>query len=96
MSPAADLASPASLWLDTRAFRSLIEDCTAQAGPLLSPACRASLTQAAALYSADFLTGFTLKDSPQFDEWQFFSGDELRALLARTLVTLAEDSRANR
>jgi len=92
--PAADQDSPAGLWLDTRAFRSLIDDCTLQAGPPLSPACRVSLTQAAALYTADFLAGFTLKDSPQFDEWQFFTGDDLRALLARALVSLAGDGRA--
>lgn len=62
--PAADQDSPAGLWLDTRTFRSLIEDCASLAGPPLSPACRASLTQAADLYIADFLAGFTLKDSP--------------------------------
>ena len=36
------------------------------------PACLPSLAEAAALYRDDFLTGFTLPDSPAFDEWQFF------------------------
>jgi predicted ATPase/DNA-binding SARP family transcriptional activator len=87
--------SQAGLWLDTQAFRGLVEGCTSpQPGPKLPTACRATLTQAAALYTADFLAGFTLKDSPQFDEWQFFTGDELRASLARVLVLLASDHRS--
>ena len=47
-----------------------------------------SLTKAVALYQADFLTGFTLRESTDFDEWQFFQAEEFRQELAATLEQL--------
>jgi DNA-binding SARP family transcriptional activator/predicted ATPase len=35
-------------------------------------------THAAALYRGDFLSGFNLPDSPQFEEWQFFQREDLK------------------
>lgn len=40
--------------------------------------CLPGLMEAADLYRADFLSGFTLKDSPTFDEWQMFEAEGLR------------------
>jgi DNA-binding SARP family transcriptional activator len=40
------------------------------------------------LYSDEFLAGFTLRDSPAFDEWQFFQAEQLRQSLAQVLVRL--------
>ncbi len=34
--------------------------------------------EAVDLYRGDFLSGFTLPDSPEFDDWQFFEAEELR------------------
>lgn len=48
----------------------------------------ASLTRAAQLYQGDFLRGFTLRDSPAFDEWQFFETESLRKQLAAALEQL--------
>ena len=42
------------------------------------PACIDVLSEAVELYRADFLEGFTLPDSPEFDEWQFFETEDLR------------------
>ncbi|HZQ07881.1 MAG TPA: AAA family ATPase [Anaerolineae bacterium] len=56
---------------------------------------RASLTRAVQLYQGDFLSGFTLRDSPAFDEWQFFETESLRKQLAvalEQLVTLYRDT----
>lgn len=47
-----------------------------------------SLTRAAQLYQGDFLAGFTLRDSPAFDEWQFFQTESLRKQLAAVLEQL--------
>lgn len=47
-----------------------------------------SLTRAAELYQGDFLAGFTLRDSPAFDEWQFFEAESLRKQFAAVLEQL--------
>lgn len=47
-----------------------------------------SLTQAAQIYQGDFLAGFTLRDSPAFDEWQFFETESLRKQFAGALEQL--------
>src|SRR6185295_14284008 len=51
-------------------------------------ACLPFLTKAVQLYHDDFLAGFTLSDSTNFDEWQFFQTEQLRAELSRTLTHL--------
>jgi len=50
--------------------------------------CYADLKKAVEIYRGDFLAGFNLPDSPGFDEWQFFKGDELRQSLADALQRL--------
>ncbi|MGB0384164.1 MAG: AfsR/SARP family transcriptional regulator, partial [Ardenticatenaceae bacterium] len=40
--------------------------------------CVEALTEAVALYRGDFLAGFTLRDSEEFDEWQLFHAEHLR------------------
>ena len=52
-------------------------------------ACLAPLAEAAALYRDDFLAGFTLRDSAEFDDWQFTQAESLRAELAEALEKLA-------
>ncbi|MFN8454540.1 MAG: tetratricopeptide repeat protein [Anaerolineae bacterium] len=48
----------------------------------------ARLAEAVRLYRGDFLSGFTLPDAPNFDEWQFFQTEELRKRLADRLKDL--------
>jgi len=80
----------AKLWLDVAIFRQMAAACLpeADAAGLPSPDCLAQLETAVSLYQDDFLAGFTLPDSPAFDEWQFFQRESLRQLLARMLQLL--------
>jgi DNA-binding SARP family transcriptional activator/tetratricopeptide (TPR) repeat protein len=52
------------------------------------PACLAPLEAAAIIYGDDFMAGFTLRDSPAFDDWQFFQAEALRRKLAGALERL--------
>lgn len=58
------------------------------------PTCLPHLRQAAARYTADFLAGFTLPDSPPFDDWHFFQADGLRQTLAQLLERLVQGHHA--
>ena len=78
--------SSASLWLDVAEFRSLVTRCP-PGEP--SPACNQLLSQAAALYQADFLAGFNLQESRGFEDWQFFQAEELRQSCSALLERLA-------
>lgn len=46
------------------------------------------LTRAAEIYHDDFMAGFSLRDSPAFDDWQFFTTENLRREFARLLDKL--------
>jgi class 3 adenylate cyclase/DNA-binding SARP family transcriptional activator len=81
----------ATLWLDSAAFR---EHATAglAAAPqdVFAPQRLAQLDAAVELYADDFLAGFTLPDSPAFDEWQFFQRESLRQLYGQVLEQLVQ------
>ncbi|UCC61456.1 MAG: AAA family ATPase, partial [Anaerolineae bacterium] len=70
----------ASLWLDVDQFHRHLAACHAHGHPpsQVCPACLAHLSAAVELYRGDFLSGFTLKDSFNFDDWQFFQTESLR------------------
>jgi DNA-binding SARP family transcriptional activator len=61
---------------------------------LLAPERLAHLQAAIELYAGDFLAGFTLPDSPAFDEWQFFQYESLRQLYGQVLEQLVQAYRA--
>ena len=42
------------------------------------------------IYKSDFLTGFSLPDSQEFDEWAFFRREALRSRLVQALERLIE------
>lgn len=54
----------------------------------LCAACVAHLTEAISLYQGDFMAGFSLPDTPDFEEWQFFQTEHLRQQAANTLEAL--------
>ncbi len=58
-------------------------------GAALCASCLAGLAEAAALYRGDFMDGFTLRDSPAFDDWQLQQTEALRRELAEGLELLA-------
>jgi DNA-binding SARP family transcriptional activator len=87
----AALHPEADFSLDVNRFRHLLAECGTHGHPEDEgcPACLPLLTEAAALYADDFLAGFTLRDSPGFDDWQFFQTQGLRDDLAAALERLA-------
>ena len=50
--------------------------------------CIAPLTRAVDAYRDDFLAGFSLRDSVNFDDWQFFTAEELRRTYVQALDRL--------
>ena len=53
------------------------------------PACLPPLTKAVGLYRDDFLAGFGLRDSVNFDDWQFIESEQLRREFAGALDQLS-------
>lgn len=80
----------ADLWLDVDMFQMHVNACLPAQHPAeeLEAACLSRLAEAASLYRDDFMAGFTLTDSPDFDEWQFFQTESLRQMLADVLEQL--------
>jgi len=74
-------------WLDVDAFRSYVAECQSRrhAASEMCSECLSSLTAAVELYRNDFMAGFTLRDSPDFDDWQLFQAEGLRRELAGAL-----------
>ena len=81
------------VWLDVAVFQGLVTVVANHKHPTgqLCANCQARLQEAISLYRDNFLTGFTLTDSPAFDEWQFFQTEELRQLLAYALERLVQE-----
>ncbi|HSM59080.1 MAG TPA: protein kinase [Candidatus Sulfomarinibacteraceae bacterium] len=82
----------AEWWLDVAAFSSGLQEVSGhrhEEQPLCDE-CAAQLADVAALYTADFMAGFTLPDSPAFDDWQFFEAEGLRQDLAEGLQHLVD------
>jgi serine/threonine protein kinase/DNA-binding SARP family transcriptional activator len=79
------------LWLDVAEFQNQLAACQAHghSPDQVCPACLPLLGKAAELYRGDFMAGFTLPDSPAFDEWQYYQSEGLRGELAGTLERLA-------
>lgn len=86
----AGLVDTPELWVDVHQYRALLkrvqnhnhsngEDCLE---------CAGWLEGAASLYQGEFLSGFTLKDAPEFDNWRFFLAEELRNSQISTLKRL--------
>jgi predicted ATPase/DNA-binding SARP family transcriptional activator len=78
------------LWLDVDAFHSHLNECQTHghADSDLCSACTPALTAAVKIYRGDFMAGFTLRDSPDFDDWQLFQAESLRSELAGALSRL--------
>lgn len=80
----------AQLWLDVAEFRKRLSATTTHghSAKEVCSDCLVPLTEAVALYQDDFLAGFTLRDCPEFDEWQFLQTESLRRELAGALERL--------
>jgi DNA-binding SARP family transcriptional activator/pimeloyl-ACP methyl ester carboxylesterase len=62
---------------------------------LFERACEAGdFERACSDYRGDFLTGFSLGDAPEFDDWAFFRREALRSKLIHALERLVQDKNA--
>lgn len=79
-----------NFWLDVDQFHQHLSRCTTHNHPAsqVCAACLEPLSQAVGLYRDDFLTGFSLPDSPEFDDWQLFQTESLRRELVEALEKL--------
>ncbi len=82
----AQLNPAGDAWVDALALADLIQPPTLQ-----SPE---ALEQATALYRGDFLEGFSLADSPTFEEWLILCRERYRRLMMETLHRLVEGYQA--
>lgn len=79
------------VWVDVDRFRRLLEECRSHGHPerQICQSCLPLLAEAVALYRDDFLSGFGLRDSLAFDDWQYLQAEDLRRELAAALERLA-------
>ena len=82
----------ADIWVDVIEFKTKLQ-FVADHNHFPEKPCQECLTavsQAVDLYSDDFMTGFTVPDSPEFDDWQFFERETLRQTYAGALQKLVD------
>lgn len=81
-----------AVWVDTNAFLALLAQHRSHqhSSDTVCPTCLPLLEQAIALYRDDFLAGFTLADSLEYDDWQMFQRGWLKREYAATLRKVAE------
>ncbi|MQA99097.1 MAG: AAA family ATPase [Actinobacteria bacterium] len=81
---------PDDMDADVMTFRSQLRAVEAHDhGAAPCTECTGRLRRAVELYRGDFLSGFALRDSEPFDDWQFFEAESLRRQLAGALDLLA-------
>jgi DNA-binding SARP family transcriptional activator len=85
----------AGIWLDVEQFQQLAQSWQTHDHPEteLCHECLVQLAEAVAVYRGDFLEGFTLSDSVDFDDWQAFETERLRQELAGVLEKLVAGHR---
>jgi DNA-binding SARP family transcriptional activator len=78
------------LWSDVAQFRAYLAACAQHAhlADETCPDCLPLLAEAVNLYQADFLAGFTLRDTAEFDDWHYFEADGLRREFGSALARL--------
>lgn len=81
-----------SVWCDINAFTTEITAVNrhGHSGGQSCDDCEQRLESAVALYRDHFLSGFSLRDSAAFDEWQLAQTEYLRRLLTGALATLVQ------
>jgi DNA-binding SARP family transcriptional activator/predicted ATPase len=76
-------------WLDVREFESLLRD---QPSSTDFPQSKiANLKSAVSMYHGSFLQGFSLKDSPAFEEWALLVREDIDRKLVSALSSLAHE-----
>jgi DNA-binding SARP family transcriptional activator len=82
----------AALWCDVTAFTEALSACESHDHDArgVCGECLPRLNEAVALYRGDFLQGFTLRDSSEFDLWQVQQSEYFRSLYASALEKLIQ------
>jgi len=82
---------PAALSVDAARFRACLARVAAHRHERALPCddCLAALDEAAGLFRDDFLVGFSLRDTAEFDAWQTYQSETFRLELAESLEKLA-------
>ncbi len=84
--------NPDGLWCDVTAFEAAVTEtgrhAHTHAPDKPCPDCIARLEAAVTLYRDAFLSGFSLRDSAAFDDWQVAVGEGLRRSLTTALARL--------
>ncbi|MGD8904712.1 MAG: AAA family ATPase, partial [Anaerolineae bacterium] len=85
-----DATSGAALWTDIAQFRQHLAACRTHghADSEICASCAKPLTDALSLVDGDFMSGFSLKDSFNFDDWQRFEAERLHRELDGALERL--------
>ncbi len=85
------------LWLDIDEFQNRLVSYRIHGHHPEDPCtdCLLAMTEALSLYQGDFLAGFTLRDSVEFDEWQILQTEILRRELIDALRWLVMGRTAN-
>ncbi len=78
--------------LDLDEFRSLVASCAEHGHGRIDACgeCVGPLRTAAALARGGFMDGFTLRDSPEFDDWQRFQAEGIAREVGQALERLVE------
>lgn len=81
---------PTGIQCDLVAFNNALRECEGHghSSQEVCNRCLRPLMQMVELYKGDFLQGFSLKDSAEFDLWQFHQTEHLRRLYGMTLEKL--------
>jgi DNA-binding SARP family transcriptional activator len=82
------LVRSSEIWIDVREFLADTQD--ALMPEQSQEKMIQSLEQSAALYNGDFLTGFSLRDSVEFDDWQLLKAETLRRQYSQNLGMLIQ------
>jgi predicted ATPase/DNA-binding SARP family transcriptional activator len=86
------LVAGGKLWLDMAEFQACLAACRthSHAPEEVCATCLSLLAEAVAFDRGEFMAGFTLPDSPTFDEWQFFQTENLRRAMTGALERLVQ------
>jgi len=82
----------AGIWVDVDEFHTLLSECRSHdhLPTETCSKCVKPLSAAVELYGGDFLAGFSLRDSSNFDDWQFYQADSLRRDFTSALERLVQ------
>jgi DNA-binding SARP family transcriptional activator len=82
----------AGIWVDVDEFHKLLSECRSHSHLPTETCskCLKPLNAAVKLYAGDFLAGFSLRDSSNFDDWQFYQADSLRRDFTSALEHLVQ------